>query len=210
MAFSTSSSLSSSLVDSFSSYTARQQRIVDALRVLMGDRAAAVYEAHDRSLSKLAGYARDAHLPDCQCLVTGLQLAQELLAEEMIARPVFDSPRAVGDYLKLHFAGRTHESFVVLFLDATHRLLAAEEMFQGTLTQTSVYPREIVRRSLHHNAAAVVFSHNHPSGSTAPSRADEMLTQTLKTALMLIDVRVLDHLVVSGSQSLSFAERGLL
>ena len=202
------SSVSSS--SSSSSYTFRQQRIVDALRVLVGDSAPALYEAHGRSLQRLAGFARDAHLPACQRLVTGLQLAQELLAEEMLEAPAFDTPAAVFDYLKLHFAGQLRESFVVLFLDAQHRLIAAEEMFRGTLTQTSVYPREVVRRALHHNAGAVILSHNHPSGHPEPSRADEALTQTLRSGLALVDVRVLDHIVVAGTRSLSFAERGLL
>lgn len=199
-----------SSISSSSSYTFHQQRIVDALRVLVGESAPALYDAHDRSLHKLAGYARDSSLPECQRLVTGLALAQELLAEEMADAPAFDGPGAVSDYLKLHFAGQRHESFVVLFLDAQHRLIAAEEMFRGTLTQTSVYPREVVRRALHHNAGAVILSHNHPSGHAEPSRADEALTQALKAGLSLVDVRVLDHIVVAGTRTVSFAERGLL
>ena len=97
-----------------------------------------------------------------------------------------------------------------MFLDVQHRLLALEEMFRGTLSQTSVYPREIVLRALHHQAAAVVFAHNHPSGSVQPSRADEALTQTLKAALALVDVRVLDHIIVGTGETLSMAERGLM
>ena len=192
------------------SYTFRQQRIVDALRVLVGDTAPAMYDAHDRSLHKLAGFARESHLPACQRLATGLQLAQELLAEELLLAPAFDAPKAVTDFLNLRFAGQTHESFVVLFLDARQRLIAAEEMFRGTLTQTSVYPREVLRRTLQHNAGAVILSHNHPSGSADPSRADEVLTKTLQAGLSMIDVRVPDHIVVAGSRSMSFAERGLL
>ena len=199
-----------SSVSSSSSFIFDQQRIVDALRVLVGESAPALYDAQGRSLQKLAGFARASGLPECQRLVTGLALAQALLAEEMVEARVFDSPTAVSDYLKLHFAGQPHESFVVLFLDAQHRLVAAEEMFRGTLTQTSVYPREVVRRALHHNAGAVILSHNHPSGHPEPSRADEALTQTMKSALSLVDVRVLDHIVVAGTRSLSFAERGLL
>lgn len=192
------------------SYTFRQQRIVDALRVLIGDTAPAMYEAHDRSLHRLAGFARASQLPGCQRLVTGLELAQELLVEELTARSVFDSPKAVADFLKLHFAGQPHESFAVLYLDARHSLIVFEEMFRGTLTQTSVYPREILKHALRHNAAALILAHNHPSGSTEPSRADELLTKALGTALAMIDVRVVDHLIVAGGQSLSFAERGLL
>lgn len=98
----------------------------------------------------------------------------------------------------------------MLYLDAQHALIAFEELFRGTLTQTSVYPREVLKRSLQHDAAAVVLSHNHPSGSAEPSRADELLTQTLKAALLMLDVRVVDHIIVAGGRSLSFAERGLL
>ncbi len=114
------------------------------------------------------------------------------------------------DYLKVHFAGREYESFVVLYLDAQNSLIEVEELFRGTLTQTSVYPREVVKSALRFNAAAVMLAHNHPSGSVTPSRADEHLTQTLKAALALVDVRVLDHLVIAGNNSLSFAETGLL
>lgn len=114
------------------------------------------------------------------------------------------------DYLKLHFAGREYESFVVLYLDAQNSLIEVEELFRGTLTQTSVYPREVVKSALRFNAAAVMFSHNHPSGSVTHSRADEHLTKTLKAASSLVDVRVLDHHVIAGNNALSFAETGLL
>lgn len=191
-------------------YTPRQQRIVDALRLLLGEAAPALYEAHERSLQRLVGAARNLHLPRDQRLVTGLALAQELLAEEFVVTPVLGSPQVVADFLKLHFAGQAHESFVVVFLNAQHHLIAAEAMLRCTLTQTSVHPREVLRRALQHNAGAVILAHNHPSGSPEPSRADEVLTQTLRTALALIDVRVLDHLVVAGSRTVSFAERGLL
>jgi len=144
-----------------------------------------------------------------QCLVAR-ELVKRWLAEELEGRTVFATPEAVTDYLKLHFAGREYESFVVLYVDAQNCLMAVEELFRGTLTQTSVYPREVVKSALRINAAGVMFSHNHPSGSTNPSRADEHLTQTLKAALALVDVRVLDHLVIAGNCSLSFAERGLI
>ena len=117
---------------------------------------------------------------------------------------------AVRDYLRLHFAGQEHETFLVLFLDAQNGLIASEELFRGTLTQTSVYPREVVKRALRHNAGAVIFAHNHPSGVAEPSRADEALTQALKQALALVDVKVLDHFVVAGTCAIGFAERGLL
>jgi len=143
------------------------------------------------------------------CLVAR-ELVKRWLAEELARRTVFATPEAVKDYLKLHFAGREYESFVVMYLDAQNCLLDVEELFRGTLTQTSVYPREVVKSALRINAAGVMFSHNHPSGSTTPSRADEHLTQTLKLSLALVDVRVLDHLVIAGNNSLSFAETGLL
>ncbi|HOL38034.1 MAG TPA: DNA repair protein RadC, partial [Rubrivivax sp.] len=124
--------------------------------------------------------------------------------------PVFESPARVKDYLALQLGGLAQEVFAVLFLDAQHRLLALERMFQGTLAQTSVHPREVVRRALALNAGAVVLAHNHPSGLAEPSRADEYLTQTLKSALALVDVRVLDHIVVGQGQVVSMAERGLV
>ena len=139
-----------------------------------------------------------------------LELARRSVAGELAARPVFDAPGKVKDYLALQLSARAHEVFTVLFLDAQSRLIALEEMFRGTLTQTSVYPREVVKRALELHAAAVILAHNHPSGAAEPSRADEYLTQTLKSALALVDVRVLDHLVVGKGSVVSFAERGLL
>ena len=139
-----------------------------------------------------------------------MELARRSLAEQLSARPVFDAPGKVKDYLRLQLGSRAHEVFAVLFLDAQNRLLRLEEMFRGTLTQTSVYPREVVKRALDLHAAAVILAHNHPSGLAEPSRADEFLTQTLKSALALVDVRVLDHLVVGHGEVVSFAERGLL
>lgn len=138
------------------------------------------------------------------------ELVSRWLNEELRRDCALSSPACVQDYLRLHFAGQEHESFVVLFLDAQNRLIVAEELFRGTLTQTSVYPREIVKEALRQNAAAVIFAHNHPSGMAEPSSADELLTRNLKQALALIDVRVLDHFVVTHSKALSFAERGLL
>ncbi len=143
-------------------------------------------------------------------LVAVLELARRALAEQLRERAVFDSPEAVKHYLQLQLAARPHEVFAALFLDAQHKLIALEELFRGTLTQTSVYPREVVMRALHHHAAAVVLAHNHPSGGVEPSRADEALTQTLKAALALVDVRVLDHVIVAAGRSLSMAERGLI
>jgi DNA repair protein RadC len=144
-----------------------------------------------------------------ECLLAR-ELVKRWLAEDLTGRQSFPSPNSVKEYLKLHFAGRQYESFVALYLDAQNCMLGIEELFRGTLTQTSVYPREVVKAALRINAASVMFSHNHPSGSTTPSRADEHLTQTLKAALALVDVRVLDHFVVAGTSSFSFAERGLI
>jgi DNA repair protein RadC len=139
-----------------------------------------------------------------------LELARRSLREDVRRDTALNSPGAVRDYLRLTLAHREHEVFMALFLDAQNRLLVAEELFRGTLTQTSVYPREVVKRALALNAAAVIFAHNHPSGVAEPSRSDEMLTATLRQALTLVDVRVLDHLIVAGSAMVSFAERGLL
>ena len=143
-------------------------------------------------------------------IVAVLELARRALSEQLKEKPLFATPRAVRDYLQLQLGSRPHEIFAVLFLDSQHRLIALEELFRGTLTQTSVYPREVVVRALALNAASVVLAHNHPSGTAQPSRADEALTQTLKAALALVDVRVLDHFVVTSNQAVSMAELGLL
>ena len=136
--------------------------------------------------------------------------ALAVLQERGKYQSVLSSPSAVRDYLRLHFRGHEAEAFVAVLLDAQHRVIACEELFRGTLTQTSVYPREVVKCALKHNAAAVIFSHNHPSGIAEPSHADEILTRSLKSALALVDVQVLDHFIVAGTRIMSFAERGLL
>ena len=143
-------------------------------------------------------------------LVAVLELARRALAQQLTQKPLFNTPQAVRDYLQLQLGGLHHEVFAVLFLDSQHRLIALEEMFRGTLTQTSVYPREVVKHALTLNASSVVLAHNHPSGTAQPSRADEALTHTLKAALALVDVRVLDHFVVTASQAVSMAELGLV
>lgn len=139
-----------------------------------------------------------------------LELARRVLAQQLREREVFASPDAVKQYLQLQLAAKQREEFAVLFLDAQNRLIELQLMFRGTLTQTSVYPREIVAEALKLGAAAVILAHNHPSGTVQPSRADEALTQTLKAALALVDVRVLDHIIVAPGAALSMAERGLL
>lgn len=138
------------------------------------------------------------------------EMSQRALNEEMQVRDVLSSPKQVRNYLTLALRNLSREVFMVLFLDATNRVIAHEILFEGTLMQTSVYPREVVKRALHHHAAAVIFAHNHPMGAAEPSRADETLTQTLKEALALLDIRVLDHFIVAGNHVLSFSERGLL
>lgn len=139
-----------------------------------------------------------------------LELARRALSEQMKARDALSSPDAVRNWLKLRLGGLGHEVFMVLLLDAQNRLLQAVELFRGTLTQTSVYPREVVKLALAHNAAGVILAHNHPSGVAEPSRADDFLTQSLKQALALVDVRVLDHVIIGGGATCSFAERGML
>lgn len=139
-----------------------------------------------------------------------VELARRSLHEQLGAGAALTSPGAVRDYLRLSLSARQHEVFVCLWLDAQHRVLRTDEAFRGTLTQTSVYPREVVKAALAANAAAVIFAHNHPSGVAQPSQADELLTRSLKDALALVEVKVLDHFIVAGREALSFAERGLL
>ena len=139
-----------------------------------------------------------------------LAAAQEILATRIKHGDALGSPGAVRDYLQLLLHDRQHEVFVVVLLDSQNRVLATEELFRGTLTQTSVYPREVVKLALRENAASVILAPNHPSGVTEPSRADELLTQALKQALALVDIKVLDHFIITAAVALSFAERGLL
>ncbi|MGB9988571.1 RadC family protein [Pseudoduganella rhizocola] len=137
-----------------------------------------------------------------------MELARRALSEELKAGAALSSPQAVKTYLRAALAGKRHESFHVLFLDVKNRLIEARELFRGTLTHTSVYPREVVREALARNAAAVMLAHNHPSGTPEPSESDLLLTRALVQALALVDIRVLDHFVVAGSRVHSFAEHG--
>jgi DNA repair protein RadC len=139
-----------------------------------------------------------------------IELVRRSLLEKLKENAALTSPGAVRDYLRLRLASRKEEAFLCIWLDAQHKAIDVEEPFRGTLTQTSVYPREIVKAALRVNAAAVIFAHNHPSGVAQPSQADELLTRNLKEALSLIEVKVLDHFIVAGNQAISFAERGLL
>lgn len=147
---------------------------------------------------------------DTALLAAAMELAKRNLATAMKESSALTSPQAVRDYLRLALQGRQHEVFIAIFLDAQHRVVVVEELFRGTLTQTSVYPREVVKAALRVNGAAVLFAHNHPSGVAQPSNADEMITRSLRDALALVDVKVLDHFIVAGNQTLSFSERGLL
>ena len=139
-----------------------------------------------------------------------IELAQRSIGETLKEGAALTSPGAVRDYLRLALSAQEHEVFVCIWLDAQHRVVKFEEPFRGTLTQTSVYPREIVKSALGANAAAVIFAHNHPSGVAQPSQADELLTRNLREALSMVDVKVLDHFIIAGNQAISFAERGLL
>jgi DNA repair protein RadC len=166
----------------------------------------ALFGASDRELCAMPGLGVAKYAQ----LQAVLEMARRALREKIGNGTSLGSPHAVRDYLRLRLQGRPHEVFTGVFLDAQNRVLAVEELFRGTLTQTSVYPREIVKRALHYNAAALIFAHNHPSGVAEPSRADEMLTVALKQALALVDVKVLDHFVIGSDAAMSFAERGLI
>jgi DNA repair protein RadC len=166
----------------------------------------ALFAAKRAELGGLPGLG-DAKFSQLQAV---LELARRALAETLRAGDALSAPAAVRDFLRLTLAGREHEVFLAVLLDAQNRVLACEELFRGTLTQTSVYPREVVKCALERNAAAVIFAHNHPSGVAEPSHADQVLTQSLKQALALVDIKVLDHFIVAGSAAMSFAERGLL
>jgi DNA repair protein RadC len=194
-----------------------------ALLLRTGTPGRSVLQMAEDLLARCGGVAGLLHArPDDLAQVKGIgpakraelsavvELARRSLTQVMNQSPVFEHPRAVREHLQLEFARLDHECFGVLFLDARHRLITFEMMFRGTLTQASVYPREVVKRALALSAAAVVLGHNHPSGSPEPSRADEYLTQTLKQALAMVDVRVLDHIVVAREGTVSMAERGLV
>jgi DNA repair protein RadC len=178
------------------------QELVDTFGGLAG-----LLHTDARALGRIKGLGGTAKRAQ---LVAVLELARRAMAEQLRAREVLNSADAVTQYLQLHLSHHGHEVFAVLFLDAQHRMIVMEEMFRGTLSETSVYPREVVVRALHHRAAAVVLAHNHPSGQVRPSRADETLTHALRAALGLVDVRVLDHVIVGPGQALSMAQRGLM
>ena len=139
-----------------------------------------------------------------------LEAARTILAHRVRRGAAISNPRHTRDYLRLHLAPRDHEVFAILFLDNRHRVIEFVPLFRGTVDGASVYPREVVKEALHRNAAAVILAHNHPSGVAEPSQADELITHRLRDALALVDIRILDHLVITGDTVVSFAERGLL
>ena len=166
----------------------------------------AIFSASESELSHVHGMGASKYVQ----LQAIFEMSRRALVEQLQEKNVFESPQQVHDFLVLKLGNLNKEVFLVLFLDAQHRLQATEEMFSGSLMKTSVYPREVVKRAMHHNAAAVIFAHNHPSGVAKPSQADELITKQLKQALALVDVKVLDHFIVAGNQTMSFVERGLL
>ena len=165
-----------------------------------------IFAATEYELSQVHGIGTSKYVQ----LQAIFEMSRRALNEQLQQADVLASPQAVRDYLVLKLGSLTKEVFLVLFLDTQNRLVATEEMFSGSLKETSVYPREVLKRALHHNAASVIFAHNHPSGIAQQSQADELITKQLKQALALVDVRVLDHFIVAGNNTLSFVERGLL
>jgi len=188
----------------------RGKSAVDLARDLLGRFDGQLTRLVDAPLSQLSSVPGIGQAKAAQ-LKASFELARRALAQQMEQQDTLGSPGAVRQWLQLHLASRPHEVFMALWLDTRNRLLAAEELFRGTLSQASVYPREVVKSALAHNAAAVILAHNHPSGIAEASKADELLTQGLKNALAMVDVRVLDHFIIAGhAPPLSFAERGLL
>jgi DNA repair protein RadC len=188
----------------------RGKSAVDLARELIQRFDGSLSSLAEASLDELASVSGIGMAKAAQ-LKASFELARRALTQQMTTRDTFANPGKVRDWLRLKLATRQHEVFMALWLDAQNRLIKADELFSGSLTQTSVYPREVVKTALAHNAAAVILAHNHPSGVSEPSRADEMLTKTLKEALAMVDVKLLDHFIVAGNATpLSFAERGLL
>ena len=193
------------MINNLSSYSNLSD--TDLLEKLIGVRQ--TQKCYRGSLGEMFTPTNDQDAPPEKCLVAR-ELIKRWLGEELQHGDMLNSPNVVRDYLRLHFAHCEVETFVAIFLDSQHQVIEVDELFRGTLTQTSVYPREVVKAALKANAAAVIFAHPHPSGVAEPSQSDELLTQALKSALLLVDVRVLDHFIVAGNSVLSFAERGLL
>lgn len=180
----------------------------DLLTVLIGKEA--TKRRYKGELRPLFEANSETAFADLRPLLVARELLERWLAERIEEKDALQTPADVKRFLISVFSGQGYESFVTLYLDAQHRLICSEESFRGTLTHTAVYPREIAKSALQHNAACVLFAHNHPTGVAEPSRADELITQALKQALSLVDVRVLDHFVIGGNRATSFMERGLL
>jgi len=178
----------------------------ELLAIIIGAKTAS--KVYSGRLAPLV-FGSEDQLPNRK-LAASLEFAKRLMREDIFRGPTLTSPSAVSEYLTAHFLGREYEAFVVIFLDTRHRVLSIEEMFRGSIDGASVYPREVVCAVLRHKAAACIFAHNHPSGIAEPSLADQAITRRLKDALSTIDIRVLDHFVIAGSEVVSFAERGLL
>ncbi len=189
----------------------RGKSAVDLARDLLARHDNSLARLATSSLKELAG-TPGIGLAKAAQLQASFELTRRALQEEIKERGSMNSPGAVRDWLRLYMGQLPHEVFVALWLDAQHRLIASEELFRGSLTQTSVHPREVVKSALQHNAAAVILAHNHPSGTREPSSADHQLTRILKETLALVEVNLLDHFIVAGHQPppLSLAEQGLL
>ena len=181
-------------------------QMADEVLDTCGGFAGLLHTAAD-DLKKIKGLGGSAKRAE---LLAVTELARRAMSQQLKEREVVATPEAVKHYVQLHLAHRPHEVFAALFLDTRNRLIAMEELFRGTLSHTSVYPREVVLRALKHGAASVVLAHNHPSGALYPSRADEALTQSLKAALALVDVKVLDHVIVAPGGAMSMSEKGLV
>lgn len=163
-----------------------------------------IFSADLTAINQINGMGESKY---CQ-LQAIFEMSRRALSEDIQNRDTLNSPDKVRDYLTLSLSKLNHEVFMVLFLDTQNRVIAHEIMFEGSLTQTSVYPREVIKRVLHYNAASVILAHNHPTGNAVPSQADKSITKELKAALALIDVRVIDHFIVAGNESYSFAAHG--
>ncbi len=178
------------------------QDVLDACQGLAG-----LLHSDARTLGQIKGLGGTAKRAE---LLAVMELARRAMAQQLQQRTLLNHPALVSHYLQAHLGNLPHECFAVLFLDSQHQLIQLETLFRGTLNQTSVYPREVALRALHHHAASVVLAHNHPSGQVQPSSADIALTRQLQQALALLDIRVLDHIIVARGQSLSMAEQGLM
>ncbi len=180
---------------------AMAQEIVDKFGGISG-----LLHADSKALQSIKGMgpAKKAEL------MAVVELSRRALAEQMTHKPMLDLPSVMLDFVRLQIGSKPYESFMVLFIDATQKLLAFEELFRGTLSGTSVYPREVAMRALHHHAAGVILAHNHPSGEVQPSQSDISMTARMKAALALLDIVVVDHVIVSSDKALSMAAEGLV